>query len=182
MPVCTPTLPPGSANAFGSGSTKSAVSQPFWRHCGGSSLTRAPTTHRTYAVCRASVLCGILALASANAWVPSWSSSCCDTAPTICVRPVGDVVVAQPETAVAMARASNGSFSGRSAVSDASGCRAAGLKAASIRIQAVAAGSDVEVGDLQRVVLDELATRLDHVAHERREDLVGRDGVFDAHL
>ena len=36
--------------------------------------------------------------------------------------------------------------------------------------------------DVQRVRLDELAPRLDGVAHEDREDLVGLDGVLDAHL
>ena len=38
---------------------------------------------------------------------------------------------------------------------------------------------DVEVGDAQRIVLDELAARLDHVAHQPREDLVGDVGLRD---
>src|SRR5690606_20241211 len=42
--------------------------------------------------------------------------------------------------------------------------------------------SDVEVGDLQRVVLDELAPRLDDIAHQGAEDLVGGDRVLDPHL
>src|SRR3546814_5803510 len=42
--------------------------------------------------------------------------------------------------------------------------------------------SHVEVGDLQGIVLDELPARLHHVAHQRREDLVGGDRVFDPHL
>src|SRR5690606_4325559 len=42
-------------------------------------------------------------------------------------------------------------------------------------------GSDIEVGHLQRVVLDELAARFDHVAHQRAEDLGGGDGVLDPH-
>src|SRR3546814_5979642 len=42
--------------------------------------------------------------------------------------------------------------------------------------------SDVEVGDLQRVVLDELAPRFDDIAHQGREDLVGGDRVLDPHL
>src|SRR5260221_9514076 len=42
--------------------------------------------------------------------------------------------------------------------------------------------SDVEVRNPQRVGLDELAARLDLVAHERREDLAGADGVLDLHL
>jgi uncharacterized ferredoxin-like protein len=33
---------------------------------------------------------------------------------------------------------------------------------------------DVEVADVERVDLDELATRLDEVAHQGREDLLGR--------
>ena len=41
---------------------------------------------------------------------------------------------------------------------------------------------DVEVRDGERVALDELAARLDLIAHQRREDLVGGDRVFDAHL
>ncbi len=44
------------------------------------------------------------------------------------------------------------------------------------------ARSDVEIADAQRVLLDEFAARLDHVAHQRREDLIGRDRVLDAHL
>src|SRR5690606_29004488 len=44
-----------------------------------------------------------------------------------------------------------------------------------------ATGSDIEVGDLQCVVFDELAARLDHVAHQRAEDLVGGHRVLDAH-
>src|SRR4051794_26700581 len=37
----------------------------------------------------------------------------------------------------------------------------------------------VEVGDAQRIVLDELAARLDHVAHQAREYLVGHIGLSD---
>src|SRR2546427_6877437 len=33
--------------------------------------------------------------------------------------------------------------------------------------------SDIQVGDLQRVVLDEIATRFDDIAHQGAEDLVG---------
>src|SRR5688500_12802079 len=43
-------------------------------------------------------------------------------------------------------------------------------------------GSDVEVGDAQGVVFDEGAAWLDHIAHQRGEDLVRRDGVLDPHL
>ena len=38
---------------------------------------------------------------------------------------------------------------------------------------------DVQVPHVQRVLLDELAPRLDLVAHQRREDLVGLVGVLD---
>src|SRR5690606_111967 len=43
-------------------------------------------------------------------------------------------------------------------------------------------GSDVEVGHLERVVLDELAPRLHHVPHQGAEDLVGGHRVLDPHL
>src|SRR5690606_29489959 len=52
-----------------------------------------------------SVLRGNLALYSANACAPIWSSCCWETAPTVWVRPVGEVVVAQAATAVVIARA-----------------------------------------------------------------------------
>src|SRR6266513_731271 len=42
--------------------------------------------------------------------------------------------------------------------------------------------SDVEVGDRQSVLLDELAARLDLVPHEGREDIVGGHRVLDPHL
>src|SRR5262249_40197798 len=42
--------------------------------------------------------------------------------------------------------------------------------------------SNVEIGDGERVLLDELAARLDLIAHQRREDIVRRNGVFDLHL
>src|SRR5689334_13087211 len=38
---------------------------------------------------------------------------------------------------------------------------------------------DVEVGNAQRIVLDELAAGLDDVAHEASEDLVGNVGLCD---
>src|SRR4051794_7781860 len=41
---------------------------------------------------------------------------------------------------------------------------------------------DVEEPDILRVLLDELAAGLDVLAHERREDGVGGDGVIDRHL
>src|SRR5690606_39818502 len=44
------------------------------------------------------------------------------------------------------------------------------------------AASDIEVGDVQRVVLDELAARLDDVAHQAGEDLVGHVGILDLDL
>src|SRR5512140_2969954 len=42
--------------------------------------------------------------------------------------------------------------------------------------------SNVQIRHVEGVRLDELAARLDRVAHEDREDLVGLDGVLDAHL
>src|SRR5689334_3282881 len=42
--------------------------------------------------------------------------------------------------------------------------------------------SDVEIAYAQRVLLDEFAARLDHVAHQRREDLIGADRILDADL
>src|SRR4051812_41844128 len=43
-------------------------------------------------------------------------------------------------------------------------------------------GSDVEVGDAQRIVLDEFAPRLHDVAHQLDENVVGFDGFLDANL
>src|SRR5256885_17088897 len=43
-------------------------------------------------------------------------------------------------------------------------------------------GSDVEIGDRERVLLDEFAARLDLVTHERREDIVCGHRVLDLHL
>src|SRR5277367_4644271 len=42
--------------------------------------------------------------------------------------------------------------------------------------------SNVQVRHLQRVLFDELASRLDRIAHQRGEDIVRGDSVFDAHL
>lgn len=42
-------------------------------------------------------------------------------------------------------------------------------------------GLDIEIGDLERVFFDECATWVHHVSHQRREDLIRSDGVFDAH-
>src|SRR5947207_12620387 len=41
---------------------------------------------------------------------------------------------------------------------------------------------NIEELDLQRVLLDELPTRLDLLAHEDREHPLGLDGVLDGHL
>src|SRR5688500_15799584 len=41
---------------------------------------------------------------------------------------------------------------------------------------------DVEVTNVERVLLDELATGLDLIAHEHAEELVGTDGVAHAYL
>ena len=45
-----------------------------------------------------------------------------------------------------------------------------------------AAPSHVQIGHTQRVVLDELAARLDLVAHEHGENLAGADRILDLHL
>src|SRR5262249_10189359 len=42
--------------------------------------------------------------------------------------------------------------------------------------------SDIQVLDVQRVLLDELASGLDLITHEDREELVGLHGVVDTHL
>src|SRR5690606_18698068 len=76
----------------------------------GSSRISAVTTQRTYASCLVSFAWGVLALVSANACAPIWLSWSCDTAPTYCVRPVGDVVVAQPATTAATMRPSRSFF------------------------------------------------------------------------
>ena len=46
----------------------------------------------------------------------------------------------------------------------------------------LSSSSDVEVRDSARVLFDELPPRLDHVAHQHREESVRRRGVLDRHL
>src|SRR3546814_4951108 len=70
----------------------------------GSSRTSAVTTQRTYASCLVSLVWGVPYVVSAKACAPSWSSCAWETAPTYWVRPVGEVVVAQPATAAAAMR------------------------------------------------------------------------------
>ncbi len=41
---------------------------------------------------------------------------------------------------------------------------------------------DIEIGDLEGISFDKIPTRLDLVAHERREDQVGGHPVFDIDL
>ena len=48
--------------------------------------------------------------------------------------------------------------------------------------ESTAAPLNVEVRHLQRIVLDERPPWLDHVAHQRREDLVRGDRILDPHL
>ena len=48
--------------------------------------------------------------------------------------------------------------------------------------RAVEAGLHVQIGDVQRIFLDELAARLDDVAHQPGEDLVGDVGLGDLDL
>src|SRR5271166_369080 len=40
----------------------------------------------------------------------------------------------------------------------------------------------VEVAHSQRIVFDEVAAWLDHIAHQRREDLIRRNSILDPHL
>src|SRR5690606_38378039 len=108
-----PTFPPGSANALAASSANTALSQPVPRTCAGSAATRLLTMQRTYAAWRASPVCFFCALSSAKDLAPSWLSCACETAPTYWVRPVGDVVVAQPATVATMASDSSRCFIGR---------------------------------------------------------------------
>src|SRR3546814_543347 len=114
IPVYTPTLPPGRAKALGSSLTNTAVSQAV--PCplsAGSSRTSAVTTQRTYASCLVSLVWGVPDFVSAKACAPIWSSCAWETAPTYWVRPVGEVVVAQPATAAAAMRPSRSFFMAR---------------------------------------------------------------------
>ena len=60
--------------------------------------------------------------------------------------------------------------------------RAASNHAENVLPQPQACSLDVEVFRFQRVLLDELATRLDLVAHQNTEHLVGRSGVLHRDL
>src|SRR6185503_3327987 len=51
-----------------------------------------------------------------------------------------------------------------------------------IRLPRMGPTLDVEVPDVQRVLVDEVAARIDGVTHQHREDLVGLDRVLDLHL
>src|SRR3954463_5717142 len=42
--------------------------------------------------------------------------------------------------------------------------------------------SDVEIAHVERVLFDELAPRLDQIAHQLREDAIGLFHLFDLHL
>src|SRR5205807_1447917 len=46
----------------------------------------------------------------------------------------------------------------------------------------IRSGSDIEIGNREGVLLDELAARLDLISHERHEDIVGGERVLDLHL
>ena len=41
---------------------------------------------------------------------------------------------------------------------------------------------NVEIHDIERVFLDEFAALLDVFAHQRRENILGSDGVFESNL
>src|SRR5579863_4922343 len=59
---------------------------------------------------------------------------------------------------------------------------AARADSAGARSQLAAARSHIQIADPQRVLLDENAARIDHVAHQGREDLVRGNRVLDADL
>jgi ribosomal protein L30/L7E len=42
--------------------------------------------------------------------------------------------------------------------------------------------SNVQIADIERVVLNELASRFDHIAHEAGEHLLGLDRIGDTNL
>src|SRR5688500_3162577 len=50
------------------------------------------------------------------------------------------------------------------------------------KLEAGSCRSDVQILHVLRILLDELPARLDVVAHQRREDLVGFDRVLERHL
>src|SRR5690242_4160731 len=47
---------------------------------------------------------------------------------------------------------------------------------------ASAGPSDIQVGDIERVLLDEVAAGLDEIAHQGREGFLGEVGMADADL
>src|SRR5215207_5183141 len=61
------------------------------------------------------------------------------------------------------------------------GCTNGSTQRASTRSDFLLAWSDIEIADELRVLLDEEASRLDFVAHERLEDLIGHDRVVEIH-
>src|SRR5690606_18285251 len=147
MPVYTPTLPPGSAKALGSSLTNTAVSQDV--PCplsAGSSRISALTTQRTYASWLVSLVCGVLALVSTKACAPIWLSCAWETAPTYWVRPVGEVVVAQPATTAATARPSRSFFMARFPWNRNPGCKAGSINGPSMHAGQQQQASDQVVG------------------------------------
>src|SRR5688572_1886027 len=64
-------------------------------------------------------------------------------------------------------------------IADASVLR---LPIANCRLSMTPVQSDIEVLDIQRVVFNELAARLDLIAHQRREHQVGFRVIFGAYL
>ena len=65
MPVCTPILPPGSANAFGVSSSKTDTSQDEGPLPRGAPASTACATHSTYAFALASFETGVFCRISA---------------------------------------------------------------------------------------------------------------------
>src|SRR3546814_11789308 len=70
----------------------------------------------TYASCLVSLVWGVPDFVSAKACAPIWSSCAWETVPTYWVRPVGEVVVAQPATAAPAMRPSRSFFTARIAL------------------------------------------------------------------
>ncbi len=51
-----------------------------------------------------------------------------------------------------------------------------------LTLASLATSSDVKVLDLERMFFDELASRLDVIAHERGKQIIGCSSVFETYL
>src|SRR5690606_6418289 len=134
----------------------------------------------------------------------SWLSWSCETAPTYWVRPVDEVVVAHAASDATITSAAmvclmyatpavrrecgggclkvSSTFrrhGGRRGCAGSAACDSSGPV---VPTGPGATRLDVEVRRLERIVLDECATRFHHVAHQGTEDLVGGNRILDPHL